>query len=160
MDTEIFLADYANPQHAQEIVHLLNGYACDPMGGGEPLSSFARENLVAELAKLPNAFSVLAYVDGQPAGLVNCLIGFSTFKCKPLVNIHDVVVEERFRGRKLCQQMFGEVQRLAMERGCCKLTLEVLEGNHPAKKAYKNFGFEADKVSPVNGIALFWQKAI
>ena len=88
------------------------------------------------------------------------MMGFSTFKCKPLVNIHDVTVDQAFRGQKLCQQMFDEVQRVAMERGCCKLTLEVSDGNVVAKKAYKNFGFQADKVTPVNGIALFWQKAI
>ena len=138
----------------------MNGYACEPIVGGEPLSSHVRENLVAELAKLPGAFSVLAYVDSQAAGLVNCMMGFSTFKCKPLVNIHDVTVDQAFRGRKLCQKMFDEVQRVAMERGCCKLTLEVLDGNVAAKKAYKNFGFQADKVAPVNGIALFWQKVI
>lgn len=30
-------ADYANPVHAAAVVMLLNAYASDPMGGGEPL---------------------------------------------------------------------------------------------------------------------------
>lgn len=160
MDIEIIVADYANEQHGNAIVELLNGYASGPMGGGKPLSNHVRENLIAELAKLPGAFSVLAYADSQAVGLVNCMIGFSTFKCKPLVNIHDVTVDQAFRGQKICQQMFDEVQRVAIERDCCKLTLEVLDGNHAAKKAYRNFGFDADKVTPVKGNALFWHKVI
>jgi len=130
------------------------------MGGGEPLTGYVQENLVAELAKLPNAFSVLGYVDDQPAGLVNCLFGFSTFKCKPLVNIHDVVVVQKYRGQKLCQRLFDEVQRVAIKQGCCKLTLEVLDGNEAAKKAYLNFGFQAYQLASANGNALFWQKVI
>lgn len=160
MDTEVLVADYANLAHATDITELLNLYAQDPMGGGTPLSEHVQKNLVSELAKLPNAFSVLCYVDGTAAGLVNCFIGFSTFKCKPLVNVHDVVVAKQFRGRGLSQRLLGEVQRVAMERGCCKLTLEVLDGNERAKKAYLSFGFEAVQLDSAKAKALFWQKAI
>ena len=31
---EIVEADLANERHAAALVHLLNAYACDPMGGG------------------------------------------------------------------------------------------------------------------------------
>ena len=36
---------------------------------------------------------------GVAVGLVNCIEGFSTFACRPLVNVHDVVVRESHRGR-------------------------------------------------------------
>jgi len=136
LDIEILVADYSNSVHAKDIVELLNSYAAAPIGGGVALSDHVQKNLIQELAKLPNAFSVLCYLDGDPAGLVNCFFGFSTFKCKPLVNIHDVIVASQFRGRGLCQRLLGEVERVAIERGCCRLTLEVLERNEPAKKAY------------------------
>ncbi len=91
MYIEITKADYLSKQHATEIPMLLDGYASDPMGGGKPLNENVKNNLVKELSKLPHAFSVIAYIDAQPAGLVNCFETFSTFSCKPLVNIHDVI---------------------------------------------------------------------
>ena len=35
MTPDVFLADYANPRHARDIVALLDHYARDPMGGGK-----------------------------------------------------------------------------------------------------------------------------
>jgi len=158
LDIEILVADYSNSVHATDIVELLNGYALDPMGGGAALSDHVQKNLPTELAKLPNAFSVLCYVDGVGAGLVNCFVGFSTFKCKPLINIHDVIVAKQFRGHGLSHRMLDEVQRVGKERGCCRLTLEVLERNEVAKKAYLSFGFEADQAQQENAASHFWQK--
>ena len=60
--------DFANPQHAVALVSLLDDYARDPMGGGHPLSEFARMNLVSALAARPNAFSVLAFDASRPDG--------------------------------------------------------------------------------------------
>ena len=57
----ILQADYANPVHARVLIDLLDAYARDPAGGGEPLSEFARTRLVHELAARPQAFSVLAF---------------------------------------------------------------------------------------------------
>ncbi|MBF9000279.1 MULTISPECIES: GNAT family N-acetyltransferase [Vibrio] len=158
MSTEIIIADYTKPAHAEAIVSLMVQYAADPMGGGSTLSKYVQENLVAELSRVPNAFSVLAFVDGIPAGLINCLQGFSTFKCKPLINIHDVVVGAEFRGQGLSQGLLAKVEEVAKERGCCKLTLEVLSGNDAAKQTYQKFGFAGYELDPEAGHALFWQK--
>jgi len=68
------------------------------MGGGEPLGAFARDNLVAALRDYPGAFSVLAFDGDTPVGLANCFPGFSTFACRPLINIHDLMVVESARG--------------------------------------------------------------
>jgi ribosomal protein S18 acetylase RimI-like enzyme len=160
MNLEILLADYADPRHRQDIPLLLDAYANDPMGGGAPLDPAVKASLVGELAKLPHAFSVIAYVDGAPAGLVNCFEGFSTFQGKPLVNIHDVVVLAAFRGRGIAQEMLAEVERIALTRGCCKLTLEVLSNNEAAKTAYRRFGFSDYQLDPEAGTALFWQKKL
>ena len=160
MHTEIFLADYHNPQHAKDIGSLLNGYACDPLGGGTALTDHVIANLATELAKIPNAFSILAYVDDQPAGLANCLQGFSTFKCQPLINIHDIVVDSQFRGHHISQRMLAMVEVIARQRSCCKITLEVLEGNNVAKNAYLKFGFAGYQLDSTWGHAMFWEKAL
>lgn len=151
-------ADYANPVHAQALVLLLNAYASDPAGGGEPLSEHAREHLVPELTRRPQAYSVLAFLGEQPVGLVNAIEGFSTFKCRPLVNVHDVAVLPGYRGLRIGERMLELVEAIARERGACKLTLEVLEGNAPAARLYQRIGFAGYELDPAMGQARFMQK--
>lgn len=154
-------ADYANPVHAAALVMLLDAYASDPMGGGEALSDFAKANLVPSLAARPQAYSVLAFAsadDSVPVGLVNCIEGFSTFKCLPLVNVHDVAVLAGYRGQRIGEQMLALVETIARERGACKLTLEVLSGNTGAEKLYRRVGFAYYELDPAMGQAGFMQK--
>lgn len=157
-------ADYANPTHASALVSLLDAYASDPMGGGEPLSAFAREHLVAALAARPNAYSVLAFDevggDGgrRPLGLVNCMEAFSTFACRPLVNVHDVAVLPAYRGQGVAEKMLALAEDIARERGACKLTLEVLQGNTAALRLYQRVGFANYQLDPAMGQAQFLQK--
>lgn len=160
MKIEVVQADYQSAQHQTDIPMLLSKYAQDPMGGGKPLSQDVLDKLVQELSKRTFAFSVLAYVDDRPAGLINCFEGFSTFACKPLVNIHDVVVLSDYRGLGLSQRMLSTVVSIAKEKGCCKLTLEVLSNNIAAKSAYQKFGFTSYELDPAAGSAQFWEMKI
>lgn len=160
MSIDIRLANYQAPKDCDLVVELLNGYAIDPMGGGEALSEYTQQNLAQALAKIPTAFSVLAFFDGQPAGLINCFEGFSTFKCKPIINVHDVTVLPDFRGKGLSLKMMDKVEEVARERGACKMTLEVLEGNKVAQASYLKFGFSGYELDPKMGQAMFWEKPL
>lgn len=151
-------ADYADAADAAALVMLLDAYASDPAGGGEPLSDFAKANLVPALAARPQAFSILAFDGAQPVGLVNCIEGFSTFKCRPLVNVHDVAVLSSHRGRGIAEQMLALAETIARERGAVKMTLEVLSGNVPAVKLYTRIGYEGYQLDPAMGTAQFFQK--
>lgn len=160
MTTQIIQADYNNPQHANDLIQVLDAYAQDPMGGGEPLSEYAKQHLVPSLAKRADALSVLAYDGEQAIGLINCFEGFSTFYCKPLLNIHDVVVIKAYRGYGISQLMLQAIETMARQRDCCKLTLEVLSNNRPAISAYEKFGFKPYQLDPAAGQALFCEKRI
>jgi ribosomal protein S18 acetylase RimI-like enzyme len=156
-------ADYANPRHAEALVRLLDAYAHDPMGGGEGLTDFAKNHVVRELARLPQAFSVLAFDgldDHNPVGLANCFQGFSTFACKPLVNVHDLAVSSGYRGQRIGERMLAFVEVLAREMGACKLTLEVLSGNASAMRLYARTGFTAYELDPAAGQASLMQKLL
>ncbi|CAH0993042.1 hypothetical protein SIN8267_03181 [Sinobacterium norvegicum] len=154
------IADYHNPDHGKAIVQLLNNYALDEFGGAEPLSEYCQQNLPAKLAEYPLAFTVLAY-DGKTAvGLINCFQTLSTFACQPLINIHDVTVDQSARGKGIATIMLEKVEQVAIERGCCKLTLEVLTGNPIAQRAYEKFGFAGYELGDEHGHALFWQKKL
>lgn len=158
--THFFIADYDDADQARDLVLLLDGYARDPMGGGEPLSDFAKDNLVAALKETPGAFSVMGYQGDRPVALANCFKSLSTFSCRPLINIHDFVVSLEARGQGLSQQLLGFVEREARSSRCCKVTLEVLSGNPIAKSAYEKFGFIQYTLHPDSGGALFMQKML
>jgi len=160
MTIECKIVDYQDPEQSSALVDLLNNYAKDPMGGSSPLSEDAIKNLAQELSKRPFAFSLIAYYDGQPAGLANCFEGFSTFKCKPLVNIHDLAVNPDYRGKGIATALLESIEQEALNRGSCKVTLEVLEGNKPALGAYEKFGFKCYELDPKVGKALFLEKAL
>jgi ribosomal protein S18 acetylase RimI-like enzyme len=154
-------ADYADARHALALVYMLDEYARDPMGGGHALSEFARENLVTALAARPQAFSILAFDgadDSKPVGLVNCIEGFSSFACKPLVNVHDLAVKDGYRGQRIGQRMLVLAETLARARGVCKLTLEVLQGNANAIRLYERCGFANYQLGDAMGNAQFLQK--
>ena len=155
---QVVRANYADPVHGAALVGVLDAYARDPMGGAHPLSDFARANLVASLAARPQAYSVLAFAGDVPVGLVNCIEGFSTFACEPLVNVHDVAVQASHRGQGVAEKMLALAEKIARERGACKLTLEVLQGNRSADRLYRRLGFANYELDPAMGQAQFMQK--
>ena len=130
------------------------------MGGGEDLSFFVKDNLIATLQQRHGVHIVLAFVNQEPAGIAICFEGFSTFACKPLLNIHDFAVAPEFRGRGLAKKLMEKVEKVALALGCCKTTLEVLEGNTVAQAAYKACGFSGYELVQTMGNAMFWQKKL
>ena len=89
-----------------------------------------------------------------------CFEGFSTFACKPLLNIHDIIVAKAHRGHGIAKSLLAKAEEIALSLGCCKLTLEVLEGNIVAQAAYKASGFAGYALDLKMGMALFWQKKL
>lgn len=160
MELQIIQVNYQNPQHADALLTLLDMYARDPMGGSEPLSEYTQQNLIRELSQLPHALSLLAYYQHQPVGLLNAFMGFSTFRCKPLLNIHDIAVKPEQRGLGIARALLEKAEHIARQRGCGKLTLEVLEGNQQAQKLYRAAGFAGYALDPAMGNALFWEKQL
>lgn len=153
-------ADYSDTDHAHAIVHLLDSYASDPMGSNTPLSDFVRNNLVSELAKRDTVHVILAFEQETPVGMIVSIEGFSTFACKPLLNIHDVIVHLDHRSKGIATAMFSFIEEKARQLGCCKLTLEVLSENKVAQHLYTKCGFAGYELNPEIGHALFWQKML
>ena len=77
-----------------------------------------------------------------------------------MLNIHDVIVIEKYRGRGISKKMLNKAEEIAISLGCCKLTLEVLEGNTIAQGAYKSCGYSGYELNPKMGKAMFWQKKL
>ncbi len=160
MTIDIIQADYNNLDHCADLLFLLDAYAMDPMGGGEPLGEYSRKNLCKILRTRTDVLTLLCYVDGKPAGICNCVEGFSTFKAKPLLNIHDMGVVKEFRGLGISHKLLQRSEEIAKQRSCCKLTLEVLDGNDVAKQSYLKYGFSCYELDPEMGGAMFWEKPL
>ena len=156
----IALADYRDRRDAADLVMLLDAYARDPMGGGEPLCAETRAAVAVGLAATPGAFSLIARLGDEAVGLANCFSGFSTFAALPLVNVHDLAVLPLHRGRGIGRSLLQAVEREARRRGASKVTLEVLSGNERAKSLYLALGYGDYQLDPAAGHALLWQKKL
>jgi ribosomal protein S18 acetylase RimI-like enzyme len=54
--------------------------------------------------------------------------------------------------------MLALAESIAIARGACKLTLEVLQGNVGADRLYRRLGFANYELDPAMGQAQFMQK--
>ena len=160
MSIEITDADLGNEAHAQALLTVLDSYAADEMGGGQPLEPDVRRRLVPALREQANALVLLAFVEGAAVGLANCFYGFSTFAARPLLNVHDLAVVPAFRGRGVGRALLAAVDDRARARGCAKVTLEVREDNVRARGLYRAHGFRDFELAGVSFRTLFLAKRL
>ena len=132
--TTIQQADLTQVEHQNALLALLDTYAFDDAGEPEKLPADVRQRVIAGLSQHPTHVSFLAWTDNQPVGLAVTFGGFSTFKGRPLVNIHDLVVEPSSRGTGVGSLLLKAVEGYAQSIGCCKLTLEVQSDNFGAQR--------------------------
>jgi ribosomal protein S18 acetylase RimI-like enzyme len=142
VNARIVQADLANPRHAAGVVTVLDTYASDPVGGGKPLAPDVRQRLVPALREHPTALVLLAFDGDEPVGIAVCFFGFSTFKARPLLNIHDLAVIPSYRGQGVGPALLRAAEEHARGKDCCRLTLEVQDDNSRARAVYRRFGFE------------------
>lgn len=160
MTLRIAAADLADAAQARAVVDLIDSYARDPMGGGEPLPAAVRAAMIPGLRQHPGTLVFLAWNGAQPVGAAVCFQGFSTFAAKPLVNIHDLSVLPDWRGRGVGRQLLRAVADWARAHGCCKLTLEVLDHNLRARGLYESEGFRPPDMGRPGEQMLFLTKRL
>lgn len=155
---QVLRLDLQAPDHVAGLQTLLSEYALSPEGGGQALAAQALARLPEALASRSHYVGWLARADGRFIGLLNAFEGLSTFKARPLLNIHDIVVTATWRGRGVGRALIAQAQAHAQASGCCKLTLEVLEGNARAIGLYRAMGFDPYELDPAMGRAMFFEK--
>lgn len=138
---QVRLADLTNPADAQATVDLLDMYSRDAFGDSAPLSAEARANLIPGLLQHGGARVFLARLGEADVGLAICLKGFSSFRGKPLLNIHDLAVAPGHRGAGIGAALLRAVSAQARAEGCCRVTLEVRSDNVGAMTLYRREGF-------------------
>ncbi len=144
----------------------------DPMGNYPPLDGAEQQKLLADLSTHPTVEVLLMSLNGEYIGMTTFFVNYSTFRLKPYIYIHDVVVHKTLRNR-YGQSMIKELVRLAQERDYCKLTLEVRNDNPAAQKCTAGWASKPavprcffgpngcnciDKPEPVQGGWAFFKK--
>jgi ribosomal protein S18 acetylase RimI-like enzyme len=134
-------ADLNSTQDAAAVITVLDSYATDPIGGGSGLSADVKLRLIPALREHPTALVLLAYEGATAVGLTTGFFGLSSFRARPLLNIHDLAVLPSHRGRGIGSKLLQAAEAIARTRDCCVLTLEVLEENQGALRLYERYGF-------------------
>ena len=140
----ILEADLAQPAHQQATLHMVDAYSRDPMGDGKPLAANVRATLIDALRAHPTTIVLLAFEAERPVGIAVCFRAFSTFVARPIINIHDLHVLPSHQGRGIGGALIRAIEAKARSIGAGKLSLEVLENNHRARKAYAAAGFSSN----------------
>jgi ribosomal protein S18 acetylase RimI-like enzyme len=137
-------ADLGKREDADALLALLDAYACDPMGGGTPLPGDVKMRLVPDLQARTlrgDALVLIARRGARPVGIAVCFASYSTFRGRPVLNLHDLAVVPEERGSGVGRRLLDAVEDAARERRCCKVTLEVREDNRRAQGIYERAGF-------------------
>ncbi len=150
--------DLADPKHCAGLIQMLDHYAQTPEGGGHPLDPDRLRSLPGVLAQCPTWIGLLAQDGSQVVGLCDGFWSVSTFAARRLINIHDIAVHTDWRRRGIAHDLLESMTTIAFEMDCCKITLEVLEGNTGAMALYRRAGFEAYQLDPAMGRAGFMHK--
>jgi ribosomal protein S18 acetylase RimI-like enzyme len=145
MSVQVTLADLNSLADQDAVIALLDMYCRDPFGASKPLPDETKERLIAGLRECRGICFLAS--EGNPAvpsefiGLALCLPSFSSFRARPVLNIHDIAVAPSHRGKRVGQALLKAVEDEARRRGCCKVTLEVRSDNAVAMATYRRAGF-------------------
>ena len=91
----------------------------------------------------PRIEVLLAEIDGEARGMLILYQSYSSWRGAPALMIHDLFVEEMARGSGAGKALVKEAAKMAVARGACRLDVNVLGWNEPARKFYESLGFSA-----------------
>lgn len=89
---------------------------------------------------------LLAEADGFACGLLIFYQAYSSWAAAPTLMVHDLFVAEAYRRFGGGRALLSAVARLAKDRGCCRMDVNVLAWNDAARRFYASLGF-----SPLEG---------
>ena len=133
--------DFDDTDAVSQYLDMLDAYALDPMGTSRRLNDGVRSRLAADLRRMPGAHCLLVRQSDTPIGFATCFVGYSTFRARPLLNIHDIAVLPEWRGQSVGRRLLAEIAELGRQLDCCRITLEVRADNQRARGLYESTGF-------------------
>ena len=87
----------------------------------------------------PKFAVLIAEKDSSPVGFALFFPTYSTWEGTAGIHLEDIFVEESVRGQGVGEKLMTALAALAVERGCARLELQVLDWN-PARGFYQRLG--------------------
>src|SRR5260370_38516514 len=85
---------------------------------------------------------LIAELDGVPAGFALYFFDYSTWLGRPGLYLEDLFVLPEYRGAGIGKVLLQRLAAIALEKGCARMTGEVLDWNRPAIDFYRVMGAE------------------
>jgi GNAT superfamily N-acetyltransferase len=89
----------------------------------------------------PRFEAILAFLDGEPAGVALFHPRFSTWVGRPCLYLEDLYVVEPARRHNVGRRLMTRLAAIAVERGWGRIDFQVLDWN-PARRFYERLGIE------------------
>ena len=89
----------------------------------------------------PKFETLIAEMDGTPVGFALFFPTYSTWEGTAGIYLEDIFVEESARQHGVGKQLMQALAAIAVQRGCARLELQVLDWN-PAREFYHRLGME------------------
>jgi GNAT superfamily N-acetyltransferase len=100
--------------------------------------------------RTPRANAVIAYCDDLPVAFAIYFFNVSSFDGRSGLYIEDIFVRQAFRGSGIGRELFAFLSQKAVQEGCGRIELSVLDWNEQAIQFYKKLGG-----TPVTGWTVF-----
>jgi GNAT superfamily N-acetyltransferase len=85
--------------------------------------------------------AILAFLDGEPAGVALFHARFSTWVGRPCFYLEDLYVVEAARRHGVGRRLMARLAAIAVERGWGRIDFQVLDWN-PARRFYERLGMQ------------------
>ena len=136
MDCVFRGADLSSIRDQQHVVSLLSSFSLHS-SHPQALPEATKLTICANLQDLPTTLIYFADYRGTPVGIAICFRSFSTFQNAPVLNIHDLYVEQEFQGKGIGKKLLGFLESQAKANGFCRVTLEVYKKNARANAFFR-----------------------
>jgi len=88
----------------------------------------------------PRFWSLIAELDGEPAGFALCFNTYSTWEGHHGIFLEDLYVQPELRGRGIGKALLVRIAQIAVEQRCPRVNWNVLDWNAPSIAVYERLG--------------------
>ena len=142
MDVIFRAADLNKDRDIEALVILINEF----MFGKDTGNAKSIDSGIAQkLKKIGTAKIYLCECYDNIIGIAVCFIGFSTYRQKELLNIHDFFIQKEYQGKGIGTRFLEYIEEECIKNDFCRITLEAYDDNTNAIKLYVNNGFQGNK---------------
>lgn len=115
-------------------------------------------SIIGKLKKLSTTKIYLCENCNDIIGIAVCFIGFSTYKQRELLNIHDFFIRKEWQGKGIGKKFLQYIDKECVKNNLCRVTLEVYGDNTNAIKLYNQSGYIGNENSQNNCLIFAMKK--